>query len=52
MSAMLTAVDVDNGPRRPLWSVLGQTTLWFLPAAVGLPLLLRAVLRALHRPTI
>lgn len=45
--AMLTAFYVDNGPRLPLWQLLPQMTFWFLPAAVGVPLLLRA----LHRHT-
>jgi hypothetical protein len=43
--AMLTAFYVDNGPRLPLWQLLPPLTFWFLPAAVGLPLLIRA----LHR---
>jgi uncharacterized membrane protein len=41
--AMLTAFYVDNGPRLPLWQLLPPITFWFLPAAVGLPLLLRAL---------
>jgi len=45
--ALLTAFYVDNGPRLPLWNLLPPATFWFLPAAVGLPLLLRA----LHRHT-
>ncbi|KOV49780.1 hypothetical protein ADL00_45425 [Streptomyces sp. AS58] len=47
--AMLTAFYVDNGPRLPLWNLLPSLTFWCLPAAVGLPLLLRA-LRRHHRP--
>ncbi|AVH60814.1 MULTISPECIES: DUF2306 domain-containing protein [Streptomyces] len=47
--AMLTAFYVDNGPRLPLWNLLPPLTFWFLPAAVGLPLLLRA-LRRHHMP--
>lgn len=42
---MLTAFYVDNGPRLPLWNHLPVLALWVLPAAVGAPL----VLRALHR---
>jgi hypothetical protein len=42
---LLTAFYVDNGPRLPVWKLLPPITFWFLPAAVGLPLLLRA----LHR---
>ncbi len=44
---MLTAFYVDNGPRLPLWQLLPPLTFWFLPAAVGVPLLLQA----LHRHT-
>ncbi|MGI5132492.1 hypothetical protein ACQEVB_37205 [Pseudonocardia sp. CA-107938] len=43
----LTAFYVDNGPRLPVWNLLPPIAFWFLPAAVGLPLLLRA----LHRHT-
>lgn len=43
---LLTAFYVDNGPRLPVWNLLPPITFWFLPAAVGVPLLLRA----LHRP--
>ena len=43
--AILTAFYVDNGPRLPLWKLLPPVTFWFLPSAVGLPLLVRA----LHR---
>jgi len=46
--AMLTAFYVDNGPRLPLWKLLPPLTFWFLPAAAGLPLLIRA--RRHHRP--
>jgi hypothetical protein len=42
---LLTAFYVDNGPRLPLWKLLPPITFWFLPAGIGLPLLLRA----LHR---
>ncbi|MEU5991940.1 hypothetical protein ABZ806_23455 [Spirillospora sp. NPDC047418] len=44
---LLTAFYVDNGPRLPLWKLLPPITFWFLPAAVGLPLLLRALHRHL-----
>jgi len=43
---LLTAFYVDNGPRLPMWKLLPPYTFWALPAAVGLPLLLRA----LHHP--
>ena len=45
---MLTAFYVDNGPRLPLWNRLPTAALWLLPAAVGAPLILRAVRR--YRP--
>ncbi|MER7433779.1 DUF2306 domain-containing protein [Pseudonocardia alni] len=46
---MLTAFYVDNGPRLPLWNQLPVLALWFLPAAVGAPVLIRA-LRRYRRP--
>ncbi|MCX4510686.1 hypothetical protein OHA27_10280 [Streptomyces sp. NBC_01619] len=44
-TAMLTAFYVDNGPRLPIWDRLPPLTFWFLPAAVALPLTLRALNR-------
>ena len=41
---MLTAFYVDNGKNLPLWRELPQWAFWVLPAAIGLPLLLHAVL--------
>ncbi|MDJ0341034.1 hypothetical protein QMK19_08595 [Streptomyces sp. H10-C2] len=41
--ALLTAFYVDNTPRLPLWKRLPPLSFWFLPAVVGLPLLLRAL---------
>jgi hypothetical protein len=43
--AMLTAFYVDNGPRLPLWRLLPPLAFWFLPSAIGLPLLVRAMVR-------
>jgi uncharacterized membrane protein len=43
--AMLTAFYVDNGPRLPLWDHLPILTFWLLPAAVGAPVIARAVRR-------
>lgn len=43
--ALLTAFYVDNGPRLPVWNLLPSIAFWFLPAGVGLPLLIRALLR-------
>ena len=44
--AMLTAFYVDNGPHLPLWDRLPPITFWFLPAAIGTPIITRAVLAA------
>jgi uncharacterized membrane protein len=44
--AMLTAFYVDNGPHLPLWDRLPALAFWLLPAAVGAPLIIRAVIRA------
>jgi formate hydrogenlyase subunit 3/multisubunit Na+/H+ antiporter MnhD subunit len=41
--AMLTAFYVDNGPRLPLWELLPPLSFWFLPTAVGVPILIRAL---------
>lgn len=43
--SMLTAFYVDNGPRLPLWDQLPPFALWLLPAAVGAPMLIRALRR-------
>ena len=45
--AMLTAFYVDNGPHLPIWQLLPSWLFWFLPASIGTPLIMRAVLR--HR---
>ena len=42
---MLTAFYVDNGKNLPLWRELPEVALWFLPSAVGVPLILYATLR-------
>jgi hypothetical protein len=42
---LLTAFYVDNGKSLPLWKELPTIAYWLLPAAVGLPLIIRAVLR-------
>ena len=43
--ALLTGFYVDNGPFLPLWNRLPTIAYWVLPAAVGAPL----IWRALHR---
>lgn len=47
---MLTAFYVDNGPILPLWRLLPPISFWFLPAVVGVPLLLRALHRHVRQP--
>jgi hypothetical protein len=42
---LLTAFYVDNGKSLPLWKELPSLAYWILPAAVGIPLIVRAVLR-------
>jgi hypothetical protein len=42
---LLIAFYVDNGRNLPLWKDLPPTAYWLLPAAVGVPLILRALLR-------
>ena len=42
---MLIAFYVDNGKQLPIWKDLPHVTYWLLPLAVGLPLIVRAVLR-------
>jgi len=40
---LLTAFYVDNGGSLPLWRELPRIAYWLLPAAVGLPLIVRAL---------
>jgi hypothetical protein len=42
---LLTAFYVDNGKSLPLWKELPPIAYWLLPAAVGVPLIVRALLR-------
>ena len=41
---LLIAFYVDNGKSLPLWRELPPVAFWFLPAAVGIPLIVRALL--------
>ena len=41
---MLVAFYVDNGKQLPLWRDMPHFMYWLLPAAVGIPLILRALL--------
>ena len=43
--ALFTGFYVDNGPQLPLWDRLPHLAYWFIPAAVGIPLTLRALVR-------
>ena len=42
---LLTAFYVDNGPSLPLWRSLPALAYWLGPSIVGLPILVRALLR-------
>jgi hypothetical protein len=41
---MLIAFYVDNGKQLPLWKELPHFMYWLIPATVGIPLIVRAVL--------
>jgi hypothetical protein len=41
---MLVAFYVDNGKQLPLWKDLPHVVYWLIPLAVGMPLLVRALL--------
>jgi hypothetical protein len=43
--AVLTGFYVDNGPHLPGWSYLPRWMFWVLPAAVGVPLIVRSLRR-------
>jgi hypothetical protein len=49
---MLTAFYVDNGPHLPLWDHLPRLAFWFLPAAIGTPIIIRAVVAARRRASV
>jgi len=42
---MLIAFYVDNGKQLPVWKYLPHFTYWLLPLAIGIPLIVRALLR-------
>jgi hypothetical protein len=51
--ALFTGFYVDNGPQLPLWNRLPHLAYWFIPAAIGVPLTWRALVRNRavgHRP--
>jgi hypothetical protein len=41
---MLTAFYVDNGKNLPLWKELPEIAFWLLPGAIGIPLIVHALL--------
>jgi hypothetical protein len=41
---LLIAFYVDNGKQLPVWKDLFHRTYWLLPLAVGIPLIVRALL--------
>ena len=41
---LLTAFYVDNGKNLPVWNQLPPIAYWLIPAAVGIPLIIRALL--------
>ena len=43
--AMMTGFYVDNGARLPVWKLLPHVAYWLVPAAVGIPLIWRALRR-------
>ncbi len=43
--ALLTAFYVDNGKFLPLWKMFNPLTYWLLPALMGVPIILRALVR-------
>jgi hypothetical protein len=47
--ALLTGFYVDNGPHLPLWRYLPPAAFWFLPAAIGWPLIARSLRRHAKR---
>ena len=42
---LLTAFYVDNGKNLPLWRELPDIAFWVLPSAIGIPLIIYALLR-------
>jgi hypothetical protein len=46
---LLTTFYVDNGPRLQLWDRLPVLAFWYVPSLIGLPLVLRAMVRSRGR---
>lgn len=45
---MLTAFYVDNGKSLPIWKELPSIAYWILPSAIGIPLIVNALLHHPH----
>lgn len=48
--SLLTAFYIDNGKSLPLWKQLPTISYWLLPTVIGVPLIVRALLR--HRSSV
>lgn len=48
---LLTAFYVDNGPQLPVWKLLPDWVFWLLPAAIGAPIVVRALVKYRAWPT-
>ncbi len=42
---LLTAFYVDNGKNLPFWNQFPQFSFWIFPAAIGIPIIIRALMR-------
>ncbi|HEV8508649.1 MAG TPA: hypothetical protein VGQ53_24815, partial [Chitinophagaceae bacterium] len=42
---LLTAFYVDNGKFLPIWKNFSSLVYWLLPAVVGIPIIIRTLLR-------
>jgi hypothetical protein len=47
--AMITAFYVDNGKNLPIWRDMPPLAYWLMPSAVGLPLMITALIRSFAR---
>jgi hypothetical protein len=46
---MVTAFYVDNGPKLPFWDQFPDIVFWIGPAAIGVPIIIRAMWRRGYR---
>jgi hypothetical protein len=51
---LLTAFYIDNGKQLPVWRDLASITYWLIPAAIGIPLIIRALFQhpLVRRPSL